>query len=376
VINIGQNMKGLRVLWLNQCELKDLSYFGRLFPKLEEFYVCFNYIEEVKEEVSLHKNLKVLDLEGNMVKDSFSLVGLNKFVKLEELNLSDNPICSDNKDMNMVIKFLREKLKNLKMLNEKPFKSFKLKRGNKKGSKRLKSQRMKEDFKDSANLFIKKLQRSKLGQIVEDGVKELEIDELIDSLAKNEEEMKDLDDEELLMKNVRASSILNYKQIDSGNFDIDRELGLPGKRNKKRKHYAGNPLKMIKERRKECFVEEEDQIDEFLKEEAEKLKRRMVKQKGIEDIMDNFGHKQTRQKLNKHYVEKDRRILRKQIKLLEENMISSEVETRQGRNGRTRLGKVSRYPSVSKVKKMTKVPKIKTKKRIRGKSHANVRRKY
>lgn len=97
---LGSSFSHIRVLWLSQCELKDLEGLYN-FSSLQELYCSFNYISElpmVEMQNSLNK-LKVLDLEGNTIYTKNALEGLKYLPNLEELTLRDNPLEDDFTDL-------------------------------------------------------------------------------------------------------------------------------------------------------------------------------------------------------------------------------------------------------------------------------------
>ena len=86
---LGTKFANLRVLWLNNCHVKDLSGI-RLVPKLQELYIAFNMIEAL-DEVAFLDDLQVLDAEANNISDASQIEQLSSLKNLRHVTLSGNP---------------------------------------------------------------------------------------------------------------------------------------------------------------------------------------------------------------------------------------------------------------------------------------------
>jgi len=65
--DLGTRLKNLQVLWISRCGVSDLTgVFG--LQSLEELYLSFNNVEYL-DDLAMHENLQVLDLEANKVKE-------------------------------------------------------------------------------------------------------------------------------------------------------------------------------------------------------------------------------------------------------------------------------------------------------------------
>ena len=65
--DIGTSFKNVQVLYLGRCELKEVQGI-QAFEQLEELYMGYNEIDDLFD-IGFIQHLKVLDLEGNNVKD-------------------------------------------------------------------------------------------------------------------------------------------------------------------------------------------------------------------------------------------------------------------------------------------------------------------
>ena len=88
--DMGTKLRNLRVLWMSRCGVNDLSGISGL-PKLEELYLSFNDVRYL-EDLSMHDNIQVLDLEANQVQDFDQLDHLGSCQKLNCLTLSGCPL--------------------------------------------------------------------------------------------------------------------------------------------------------------------------------------------------------------------------------------------------------------------------------------------
>lgn len=106
VRDLGTSFRNLRVLSLNRCEVKSLAGLSS-FEFLKELYASYNDIQDLFD-ISYWYHLEVLDLEGNNVStwDNVSyLMGLDQ---LMDINLSWNPISSEQNYQNRVKEMLRQ----------------------------------------------------------------------------------------------------------------------------------------------------------------------------------------------------------------------------------------------------------------------------
>jgi len=89
--DLGTSLVHLRVLWLSRSSLYDLDGIPTL-SNLEELYLAFNDINDISP-CSMLDNLKVLDLEGNLIDDLRQVEYLSLCSNLKFLTLQGNPIC-------------------------------------------------------------------------------------------------------------------------------------------------------------------------------------------------------------------------------------------------------------------------------------------
>mmetsp|Transcript_21784 Transcript_21784/g.40987 ORF Transcript_21784/g.40987 Transcript_21784/m.40987 type:complete len:646 (+) Transcript_21784:1-1938(+) len=88
--DLGTKLRNLQVLWLSRCHVNDLSgIFG--LPQLEELYLSFNDIKYL-EDISMHENIGVLDLEANQIEEFEQVEHLGTCLKLNSLTLSGCPV--------------------------------------------------------------------------------------------------------------------------------------------------------------------------------------------------------------------------------------------------------------------------------------------
>ena len=65
--DIGTSFKNVQILYLGRCELKEVQGI-QAFEQLEELYMGYNDIEDLFD-IGFIEHLRVLDFEGNNIKD-------------------------------------------------------------------------------------------------------------------------------------------------------------------------------------------------------------------------------------------------------------------------------------------------------------------
>ena len=88
--DLGTGLQNLRVLWLSRAGVTELWGISAM-PLLEELYVSFNEISDLSS-LNYHEGLQVIDLEGNNVAAWEEVEVLETLPELRELSLAGNPI--------------------------------------------------------------------------------------------------------------------------------------------------------------------------------------------------------------------------------------------------------------------------------------------
>ena len=88
--DIGTSFKGVRILMLARCEIKEVQGI-MAFQQLEELYISYNFIEELFD-IGFLEHLTVLDMEGNNVKKIDQIYYLRRNQILTDVNLKYNPV--------------------------------------------------------------------------------------------------------------------------------------------------------------------------------------------------------------------------------------------------------------------------------------------
>eukprot|EP00850_Spirogloea_muscicola_P013325 SM000090S24287 [mRNA] locus=s90:78078:82782:- [translate_table: standard] len=90
-------MAGLKILVLNNCNLqwKDVQLLSTSIPKIQELHLCSNLIEFLQLDTARgcklsFPSLRLLDLEGNKIRNWDEVKCLSSLLSLELLNLSGN----------------------------------------------------------------------------------------------------------------------------------------------------------------------------------------------------------------------------------------------------------------------------------------------
>jgi len=88
--DIGTSFKNVKVLHIARCEISEVQGI-QAFESLEELYISFNQIGDLFD-ISFLENLRVLDLEGNNVKENGQMYYLRRLTQLIDVNFKHNPI--------------------------------------------------------------------------------------------------------------------------------------------------------------------------------------------------------------------------------------------------------------------------------------------
>ncbi|KAI3388394.1 hypothetical protein SNEBB_003754 [Seison nebaliae] len=91
--NLGTQFKNLTILFMGNCGLEDLEGIGTSMPNLSEAYLPFNRIKEIGTSLSLLDNLRILDLEDNLIEDIEEIEFLRLNKHLTSLVLRGNKCC-------------------------------------------------------------------------------------------------------------------------------------------------------------------------------------------------------------------------------------------------------------------------------------------
>eukprot|EP00941_MAST-03F_sp_MAST-3F-sp1_P001657 g1657.t1 len=135
--DLGTKMPHLKVLWLNRCGLGDIDGIGA-FTGLEgkgsaaelflfssrtfcsfltiqiiELYLAFNELEDIGP-LALHEDLRVLDLDCNMICDTNQIDQLGTCPKLMSLSLESNPVTQIPNYRKVVVRYIPQ----LKILDD------------------------------------------------------------------------------------------------------------------------------------------------------------------------------------------------------------------------------------------------------------------
>ncbi|UJR37965.1 hypothetical protein I4U23_030649 [Adineta vaga] len=90
VRDLGTSLSHVRILWMARCCLNDLDGITSL-QSLEELYVAYNEIADLSA-LSMLENLRLLDLESNLIDDIHQVEFLALCPNLTTLTLEGNPI--------------------------------------------------------------------------------------------------------------------------------------------------------------------------------------------------------------------------------------------------------------------------------------------
>lgn len=88
--DIGTSFKNVKVLHIARCEISEVQGI-QAFESLEELYISFNQIGDLFD-ISFLENLRVLDLEGNNVKENAQMYYLRRLTRLIDVTFKHNPI--------------------------------------------------------------------------------------------------------------------------------------------------------------------------------------------------------------------------------------------------------------------------------------------
>ncbi|ORC92479.1 putative leucine-rich repeat protein (LRRP) [Trypanosoma theileri] len=90
---LGTKYMNLKRLWLRGSRIECLRGIGACAPLLEELYASFNVINDITPLLDLSDTLEVVDLEGNEIRDSNTLIqSLPLLRKVKYLTLQGNPV--------------------------------------------------------------------------------------------------------------------------------------------------------------------------------------------------------------------------------------------------------------------------------------------
>lgn len=102
--DLGTNLKMLKILWLSCSGVKDLEGMGALIS-LEKLYIASNEITDITP-LALHENLRVVDLQSNLIRDVKQVQNLRNCPSLTSLNLISNPMTMGPSFRRMVIHYV------------------------------------------------------------------------------------------------------------------------------------------------------------------------------------------------------------------------------------------------------------------------------
>ena len=88
--DIGCTFSHLQFLSLARCNIESLDGIGTISKNLEELYLAFNKIKDCCDLMGL-ENLKILDLEDNLIDDLKQIEVLSLCPKLKAVTLAGNP---------------------------------------------------------------------------------------------------------------------------------------------------------------------------------------------------------------------------------------------------------------------------------------------
>ncbi|KEG12428.1 putative leucine-rich repeat protein (LRRP) [Trypanosoma grayi] len=90
---LGTKFMNLKRIWLGSSHLENLRGIGACVPVLEELYAAFNSVHDITPLLDLSETLEVVDLEGNEIQDTTSLIRcLPLLKKVKYLTLQGNPV--------------------------------------------------------------------------------------------------------------------------------------------------------------------------------------------------------------------------------------------------------------------------------------------
>lgn len=102
ISDLGSNFKGLVVLYMDNCNLVDLS--GIIcFENLKEFSAKNNKINDLFEIESV-TSIQYLQLENNLIEELENITFVSTLENLNTLILKGNPICTNNNYLNQIKK--------------------------------------------------------------------------------------------------------------------------------------------------------------------------------------------------------------------------------------------------------------------------------
>ncbi|ETP36502.1 hypothetical protein F442_15595 [Phytophthora nicotianae P10297] len=88
--DLGTSLRSLRILWAMHCQISDLDGIGALM-NLQELYLQRNNVSDISP-LTMHEELRVIDLEGNQIADIGQIEQLAFCPQLTSLNLTGNQI--------------------------------------------------------------------------------------------------------------------------------------------------------------------------------------------------------------------------------------------------------------------------------------------
>ena len=116
--DIGCTFSNLQFLSLARCNIESLDGIGTISKNLEELYLAFNKIKDCCDLMGLD-NLKILDLEDNLIDDLKQIEVLSLCPKLKAVTLAGNPSAKEDPEYR---KHVEQILPQLTYLDEKRLK--------------------------------------------------------------------------------------------------------------------------------------------------------------------------------------------------------------------------------------------------------------
>ncbi|KRX04963.1 hypothetical protein PPERSA_06597 [Pseudocohnilembus persalinus] len=242
--DIGSSFQNLQILWINRVGLEELQGINA-FPNLKELYANYNSIKDLMP-LDFNDNIEILDLEGNDIEDIINIDYLETMGKLNDLNLSQNPI-TKQKQYREIIK---KKIPNLQILDEASALIDKEQNTDDEIENKENQEMEKEIIKKLYSIY-NKLKVNKNQDILNEKIIDLIEQEL----------QKDPQEDEILLQSVKKVSkkfsknkdllFLNEKQQEQ-----QFQSGTSGLTDGTDQAFSGNPLKALRHNKKQVHGSE------------------------------------------------------------------------------------------------------------------------